>query len=126
MEEQKKYGSAKLGCDRLQNRLIYQFDLPYLVSKSVPVAKRSIFLRRGQVILLEFGVTGNICRTHRTNQSKTLLFDNAGHVLLYERKAIIQRGVIEHEQIIYISSNRRLKQLMDWLSTHTEPQTQEC
>ena len=31
----------------------------------------------------------------------------------YERKAIIQRGVIEHEQIIYISSNRRMKQLIN-------------
>ena len=34
----------------------------------------------------------------------------------YERRAIIQRGVIEHEQSIYISSNHRMKQLMDWLS----------
>ena len=31
-------------------------------------------------------------------------------------KAIMQRGSIEHEQIIYESSNRRMKQLMDWLS----------
>ena len=54
VEGQKKYGSAKLGCDRLQKRLIYQFGLPFPVTKSVPVAKRSIFLRRGQVILLEF------------------------------------------------------------------------
>ena len=29
--------------------------------------------------------------------------------------AIIQRGAIEHEQIIYISSNCCMKQLMDWL-----------
>ena len=28
----------------------------------------------------------------------------------------MQRGSIEHEQIIYESSNRRMKQLMDWLS----------
>ena len=28
----------------------------------------------------------------------------------------MQRGSIEHEQIIYKSSNRRMKQLMDWLS----------
>ena len=34
----------------------------------------------------------------------------------YERRAIIKRGVKEHEQIIYISSNRRMKQLMEWLS----------
>ena len=48
--------NKKLGCDRLQNQLIYQFHLPCLgqLSKSVPVAKRSIFIRRGQVILLEF------------------------------------------------------------------------
>ena len=32
------------------------------------------------------------------------------------KKAIMQRGSIEHEQIIYESSNRRMKQLMDWLS----------
>ena len=31
----------------------------------------------------------------------------------YERRAIIQRDAIEHQQIIYISSNRRMKQLMD-------------
>ena len=38
---------------------------------------------------------------------------------LYEIRAIIQRGLIEHGKIIYISSNRRMKQLMDWLSnTH--------
>ena len=35
----------------------------------------------------------------------------------YERKAIILRGVLEGEQFfLYISSNRRMKQLMDWLS----------
>ena len=34
---------------------------------------------------------------------------------LDEKKAIMQRGSIEHEQIIYVSSNRRMKQLMDWL-----------
>ena len=34
----------------------------------------------------------------------------------FETMAIIQRGLIEHEQIINISSNRRMKQLMDWLS----------
>ena len=28
----------------------------------------------------------------------------------------MQRGSIEHEEIIYESSNRRMKQLMDWLS----------
>ena len=28
----------------------------------------------------------------------------------------MQRGSIEHEQISYESSNRRMKQLMDWLS----------
>ena len=33
-----------------------------------------------------------------------------------KKKAIMQRGSIEHEQIIYESSNRRMKQLMDWLS----------
>ena len=33
------------------------------------------------------------------------------------KKAIMQRGSIEHEQIIYESSNRRMKQLMDWLSS---------
>ena len=32
------------------------------------------------------------------------------------KKAILQRGSIEHEQIIYERSNRRMKQLMDWLS----------
>ena len=32
------------------------------------------------------------------------------------KKAIMQRGSIEHGQIIYESSNRRMKQLMDWLS----------
>ena len=32
------------------------------------------------------------------------------------KKAIMQGGSIEHEQIIYESSNRRMKQLMDWLS----------
>ena len=32
------------------------------------------------------------------------------------KKAIMQRGSIEHEQIINESSNRRMKQLMDWLS----------
>ena len=32
------------------------------------------------------------------------------------KKAIMQRDSIEHEQIIYESSNRRMKQLMDWLS----------
>ena len=31
------------------------------------------------------------------------------------KKAIMQRSSIEHEQIIYESSNRRMKQLMDWL-----------
>ena len=31
----------------------------------------------------------------------------------------MQRGSIEHEQIIYESSNRRMKQLMDWLSNPT-------
>ena len=36
--------------------------------------------------------------------------------LLLGKKAIMQRGSIEHEQIIYESSNRRMKQLMDWLS----------
>ena len=40
------------------------------------------------------------------------------------KKAIMQRGSIEHEQIIYISSNRRMKQLMDWLSNpHWTPDT---
>ena len=39
-------------------------------------------------------------------------------------RAIIQRGLIEHEQIIYISSNRRTKQLIDWLSKpHWTPYT---
>ena len=39
-------------------------------------------------------------------------------------RAIIQCGSIEHEQIIYISSNRRMKQLMDWLSNpHWTPDT---
>ena len=38
------------------------------------------------------------------------------HFKHYEIKAIIQCGLKEHEQIIYISSNRRMKQLMDWLS----------
>ena len=34
----------------------------------------------------------------------------------------MQRGSIEHEQIIYESSNRRMKQLMDWLSnSHLNP-----
>ena len=32
------------------------------------------------------------------------------------KKAIMQCGSKEHEQIIYESSNRRMKQLMDWLS----------
>ena len=32
------------------------------------------------------------------------------------KKAIVQRGSIEHEQIIYESSNRRMKQPVDWLS----------
>ena len=31
----------------------------------------------------------------------------------------MQRGSIEHEQIIYESSNRRMKQLIDWLSKLT-------
>ena len=36
----------------------------------------------------------------------------------------MQRGSIEHEQIIYESSNRRMKQLMDWLSnSHSTPDT---
>ena len=36
----------------------------------------------------------------------------------------MQRGSIEHEQIIYESSNRRMKQLMDWLSnSHWTPDT---
>ena len=43
----------------------------------------------------------------------------------YETKAIIQCGLIEHEQIIYLSSNRRMKQLMDWLSNpHWTPDTE--
>ena len=32
------------------------------------------------------------------------------------KKAIMQRGSIEHETNYYVSSNRRMKQLMDWLS----------
>ena len=36
----------------------------------------------------------------------------------------MQRGSIEHEQIIYESSNSRMKQLMDWLSnSHWTPDT---
>ena len=36
----------------------------------------------------------------------------------------MQRCSIEHEQIIYESSNRRMKQLMDWLSNpHWTPDT---
>ena len=36
----------------------------------------------------------------------------------------MQRGSIEHEQIIYVSSNRRTKQLKDWLShPHRTPET---
>ena len=34
----------------------------------------------------------------------------------FETKAVILRGLIEHEQIINRSSNRRMKQLVDWLS----------
>ena len=40
----------------------------------------------------------------------------ARHILILRKKAIMQRGSLEHEQIIYVSSNRRTKQLMDWLS----------
>ena len=29
----------------------------------------------------------------------------------------MQRDLMDHEQIIYESSNRRMKQLMDWLSS---------
>ena len=36
----------------------------------------------------------------------------------------MQRRSIEHEQIIYVSSNRRMKQLMHWLSnSHSTPDT---
>ena len=36
----------------------------------------------------------------------------------------MQHGSIEHEQIIHVSSNRRMKQLMDWLSKpHWTPDT---
>ena len=36
----------------------------------------------------------------------------------------MQRGSIEHEQIIYESSNRRMKQLVDWLlNSHSTPDT---
>ena len=46
------------------------------------------------------------------------------NILYYERRAIIQRGVIEHEQIVYVSSNSRMKQLVDWLpNPHSTPDT---
>ena len=35
-------------------------------------------------------------------------------LLLLGKKAVMQRGSIEQAQIIYIRSNRRMKQLMDW------------
>ena len=38
------------------------------------------------------------------------------YVQTLRKNAIMQRGSIEHEQIIYGSSNRRMKQLMDWPS----------
>ena len=45
-------------------------------------------------------------------------------VLHKEMRAIIQRGLIEHEQILYRSSNRRMEQLVDWLpNQHRTPDT---
>ena len=55
-------------------------------------------------------------RNRLRNQGGLQHIDQDNLEALGKKKAIIQRGSIEHEQILYESSNRRMKQLMDWLS----------
>ena len=50
--------------------------------------------------------------------SITLLLLRAGEIPVFPRQRYraMQRGSIEHEQIMYVSSNRCMEQLVDWLS----------
>ena len=43
-------------------------------------------------------------------------FVETAQIASFETKAVIQRGSIEHEQIINMSFNCHMKRLMDWLS----------
>ena len=57
-------------------------------------------------------------------RSKALSCYESHANLYYEKKAIMQRGSIEYETNNYVSSNRCMKQLMDWLSNpHWTPDT---